>query len=99
MFAKRIIPCLDIKDGRVVKGVSFVNLRDAGDPVECAAEYDRQVIIPFDVLRTSQGTVQASREGNGKPHSVGSVCFQMFLEQLFFLTQGRASHMLLWMVP
>lgn len=42
MFAKRIIPCLDIKDGRVVKGVSFVNLRDAGDPVECAAEYDRQ---------------------------------------------------------
>ncbi len=42
MFAKRIIPCLDVKDGRVVKGVSFVNLRDAGDPVECAAEYDRQ---------------------------------------------------------
>ena len=42
MFAKRIIPCLDVKDGRVVKGVSFVNLRDAGDPVECAAEYARQ---------------------------------------------------------
>ena len=42
MFAKRIIPCLDVKDGRVVKGVSFVNLRDAGDPVECAAAYDRQ---------------------------------------------------------
>ena len=42
MFAKRIIPCLDVKDGRVVKGVNFVNLRDAGDPVECAAEYDRQ---------------------------------------------------------
>ena len=42
MFAKRIIPCLDVKNGRVVKGVSFVNLRDAGDPVECAAEYDRQ---------------------------------------------------------
>ena len=42
MFAKRIIPCLDVKDGRVVKGVSFVDLRDAGDPVECAAAYDRQ---------------------------------------------------------
>lgn len=42
MYAKRIIPCLDIKDGRVVKGTSFVNLRDAGDPVEAAKEYDRQ---------------------------------------------------------
>lgn len=42
MFAKRIIPCLDVKDGRVVKGVSFVDLRDAGDPVECAAAYDKQ---------------------------------------------------------
>ena len=42
MFAKRIIPCLDVKDGRVVKGVSFVNLRDAGDPVENARFYDAQ---------------------------------------------------------
>jgi imidazole glycerol-phosphate synthase subunit HisF len=42
MLAKRIIPCLDIKDGRVVKGVSFVNLRDAGDPVEQAMVYDRE---------------------------------------------------------
>ncbi len=42
MFAKRIIPCLDVKDGRVVKGVSFVNLRDAGDPVENAKFYDSQ---------------------------------------------------------
>lgn len=42
MYAKRIIPCLDIKDGRVVKGTSFVNLRDAGDPIEAAKEYDRQ---------------------------------------------------------
>ncbi len=42
MLAKRIIPCLDVKDGRVVKGVHFVNLRDAGDPVELGAEYDRQ---------------------------------------------------------
>ena len=42
MLTKRIIPCLDVKDGRVVKGVSFVNLRDAGDPVEVATVYDRE---------------------------------------------------------
>ncbi|MGH7206949.1 MAG: imidazole glycerol phosphate synthase subunit HisF [Nitrospiraceae bacterium] len=41
MLTKRIIPCLDVKDGRVVKGVSFVDLRDAGDPVEVARAYDR----------------------------------------------------------
>ena len=42
MLAKRIIPCLDVKDGRVVKGVNFVNLRDAGDPVEVAAAYEKE---------------------------------------------------------
>ncbi|CAI6071656.1 imidazole glycerol phosphate synthase subunit HisF [Cohnella sp. JJ-181] len=42
MLAKRIIPCLDVKEGRVVKGVNFVNLRDAGDPVELAEIYDRE---------------------------------------------------------
>ena len=42
MLAKRIIPCLDVKDGRVVKGVNFVNLRDAGDPVEIAQFYNTQ---------------------------------------------------------
>ncbi len=41
MYAKRIIPCLDVKNGRVVKGVNFVNLIDAGDPVECAKVYDK----------------------------------------------------------
>jgi len=41
MYTKRIIPCLDVKDGRVVKGTNFVGLRDAGDPVELAAVYDR----------------------------------------------------------
>lgn len=41
MYAKRIIPCLDVKEGRVVKGVNFVNLIDAGDPVECAKVYDK----------------------------------------------------------
>ncbi len=42
MLAKRIIPCLDVKGGRVVKGVNFIGLRDAGDPVECAARYDAE---------------------------------------------------------
>ncbi len=42
MLAKRIIPCLDVKDGRVVKGVSFLNLRDAGDPVDNALYYDKE---------------------------------------------------------
>jgi cyclase len=42
MLAKRIIPCLDVKDGRVVKGINFVNFRDAGDPVENARVYDRE---------------------------------------------------------
>ena len=42
MLAKRIIPCLDVKDGRTVKGVNFVDLRDAGDPVELAWQYSQQ---------------------------------------------------------
>ena len=42
MLAKRIIPCLDIDKGRVVKGVNFVNLRDAGDPVEVAEKYSNE---------------------------------------------------------
>ena len=41
-FAKRIIPCLDVKDGRVVKGVNFVGLKDAGDPVEIAKRYNEE---------------------------------------------------------
>ena len=42
MLAKRLVPCLDVDRGRVVKGVRFVSLRDAGDPVECAARYDAE---------------------------------------------------------
>lgn len=58
MYAKRIIPCLDVKDGRVVKGVSFVDLRDAGDPVECARAYDRQgadELVLLDITATHEG--------------------------------------------
>ncbi len=58
MLAKRIIPCLDIKDGRVVKGVHFVNLRDAGDPVEQARLYDQQgadELVFLDISATPEG--------------------------------------------
>lgn len=58
MYAKRIIPCLDVKNGSVVKGVSFVDLRDAGDPVECAAAYDRagaDELVLLDITATHEG--------------------------------------------
>ena len=56
MFTKRIIPCLDVHAGRVVKGVNFVNLRDAGDPVEIAAAYDKagaDEVVFLDITATS----------------------------------------------
>jgi cyclase len=58
MLAKRIIPCLDVKDGRVVKGINFVNLRDAGDPVEQARIYDREgadELVFLDISATPEG--------------------------------------------
>ena len=58
MLAKRVIPCLDVRDGRVVKGVNFVALRDAGDPVECAQRYDEggaDEITFLDITASSDG--------------------------------------------
>ena len=60
MLAARIIPCLDVKDGRVVKGVNFVDLRDAGDPAEQAAAYDAQQADEICFL-----DISASHEGRG----------------------------------
>ena len=60
MLAKRIIPCLDIKEGRVVKGTSFVGLRDAGDPVELAARYNQQSADELIFL-----DITASKENRG----------------------------------
>ncbi len=64
MYAKRIIPCLDIKDGRVVKGINFVQLRDAGDPVEVAAAYseagaDEVVFLDITASNEQRATVTA----------------------------------------
>lgn len=58
MFTKRVIPCLDCKDGRVVKGTNFINLRDAGDPVEVASMYDKSgadEVVFLDITATSDG--------------------------------------------
>jgi len=60
MLAKRIIPCLDVRDGRVVKGINFVGLRDAGDPVECARRYDAEGADEITFL-----DITASIEGRG----------------------------------
>lgn len=80
MLAKRIIPCLDVKDGRVVKGVNFVNLKDAGDPVENAVVYDKEgadELVFLDIAASIQGRKTmvdvASRTGESvfMPFTVG----------------------------
>jgi cyclase len=80
MLAKRIIPCLDVKDGRVVKGVNFVNLRDAGDPVELAAIYDQEgadELVFLDISASFEGRatmVEVVRKTAGEitiPFTVG----------------------------
>jgi imidazole glycerol-phosphate synthase subunit HisF len=80
MLAKRVIPCLDVKDGRVVKGVRFVNLRDAGDPVEAAQAYDAQgadELVFLDITASHEGrkimleVVARTAEGIYIPLTVG----------------------------
>ena len=80
MLAKRIIPCLDVKDGRVVKGVQFVDLRDAGDPVEAAIAYDRQdadELVFLDITASHENrnimldVVSRTAEGIYMPLTVG----------------------------
>ena len=80
MLAKRVIPCLDVKDGRVVKGVQFVNLRDAGDPVEAAIAYDAQgadELVFLDITashenrKTMLDVVARTAEGIYMPLTVG----------------------------
>lgn len=80
MLAKRIIPCLDVTNGRVVKGTRFVDLRDAGDPVECARAYDAQgadELVFLDITASSDGrqtmvsVVQRTAEQCFMPLTVG----------------------------
>ena len=63
MLAKRVIPCLDVDGGRVVKGTKFQDLRDAGDPVELAAHYDREgadELVFLDITATVEGRKRRS---------------------------------------
>ena len=58
MLAKRIIPCLDVQNGKVVKGINFIGIKEVGDPVECAIEYDKQgadEIVFLDITATHEG--------------------------------------------
>jgi len=80
MLCKRVIPCLDVKNGRVVKGVNFVDLRDAGDPVELAAAYDREgadEMVFLDITATSDDrstTIDLASRAAGElriPYTVG----------------------------
>lgn len=80
MLTKRVIPCLDVKDGRVVKGVNFVGLRDAGDPVELASAYDREgadEVVFLDITATSderKTTVDLASRASAElriPYAVG----------------------------
>lgn len=80
MLAKRIIPCLDVKDGRTVKGVNFVDLKDAGDPVELACQYSKQgadEIVFLDINATHEGRkttidlVKAVAEQVNIPFTIG----------------------------
>jgi cyclase len=80
MLTKRIIPCLDVKDGRVVKGVKFVNLKDAGDPVEVAQVYDREkadeivfldITASFEKRKTMLDVVRKTAETVFMPLTVG----------------------------
>jgi len=80
MLAKRVIPCLDVKDGRVVKGVRFVDLADAGDPVEAAVAYDRQgadELVFLDITASHEGraimldVVRRTAEAISMPLTVG----------------------------
>ncbi|MDR3136512.1 MAG: imidazole glycerol phosphate synthase subunit HisF [Coriobacteriales bacterium] len=80
MLTKRVIPCLDVRDGRVVKGVNFVGLRDAGDPVELAATYDREgadEVVFLDITATHekrQTTVEMAARASEElhiPYTVG----------------------------
>jgi cyclase len=80
MLAKRVVPCLDVKDGRIVKGVRFVDLRDAGDPVEAALAYDAQgadELVFLDITASHENrdtmleVVRRTAEGIYMPLTVG----------------------------
>ncbi len=78
MHTKRIIPCLDVNNGRVVKGVNFVSLRDAGDPVEIAKAYDKagaDELVFLDITASSDARGTSRRYG---PQSSGKCVYSVY---------------------
>ena len=77
MHTIRVIPCLDVNNGRVVKGVNFVNLVDAGDPVECAVAYDKagaDEVVFLDITASSDGR-NTNRNGSSRSSGLYSELF------------------------
>ena len=98
MSIKRIIPCLDIKNGRVVKGIEFINLIDAGDPVECAVAYEKAGADELTLLDISATTENRSTmldvvfriaEKISIPFAVGGGVKSVKISE-GYLTQGQA---------
>ena len=92
MYTKRIIPCLDVNNGRVVKGTNFVNLRDAGNPVEVAREYDRagaDELVFLDITAASDhreiraDMVRRVAETVFIPFTVGGLSICMFASLMY----------------
>ena len=97
MLAKRIIPCLDVDNGRVVKGVQFLDIRDAGDPVEVARRYNEQgadEITFLDITATHHGrdttyrTVERMAESVFVPLTVGVTCISKYMWYCFKLSSA-----------
>lgn len=91
MLAKRIIPCLDVTGGRVVKGVNFVELRDAGDPVEIAARYNEQGAdeLTFLDITAIQASLYKLMEGKtvvAVAHRLSTIAA---MDRLIVMDQGR----------
>jgi len=83
-LATRIIPCLDVDGGRVVKGVKFVDIRDAGDPVEVAKRYDEQMADEITFL-----DITASHEGRDTTiHMVEAIADQVFIPLKIIFLRG-----------
>ena len=98
MLAKRIIPCLDVDNGRVVKGVQFLDIRDAGDPVEVARRYNEQgadEITFLDITATHHGrdttyrTVERMAETVFVPLTVGGGALLAMVGRLIILKTGN----------
>ena len=100
MLAKRIIPCLDCKDGRVVKGVQFVDLRDAGDPAELAEVYNREgadELVMLDISASREGRATLMDTVNRVARKLGDATFREprhkpAAETAKFLGPNRVDH-------